>query len=144
MTRSLAAAAAAVLVLGAALGGCDVQDPGMPADASWHKFCAVQGALYTDLGLPDGTAPETEDKARSLRDWAREMEETGTPEGIPDNARAGLEVMVEELRDVEAADLERETPFAGVSRRAWQDVEAYSTYVSDECAAVLPGRAELR
>lgn len=104
-------AAGTTLIALAACGGPKGADA--PTDASVDDFCAVIG----DLDL-NGDASDLVDA----------LSETGTPQGIPDDARAGFEVMIDEATAEEISDADQEK------------VSAFIGYVGEECgAAGLPG-----
>ena len=79
----------------AALSACGgPEGAAAPKDATVEDFCNVIGDL--DVSDPSGLVDD--------------MAETGTPEDIPDDARAGFEVMVDEATadDISAEDQEME------------------------------------
>ena len=135
MTR--AALPALALLAGAALAGCSA--PAAPTDASEEEFCDVQGTLFKDLQLEgDGPAPKSEDIVDSLHDWADEVEEVGTPEGIPADARAGFERVVELAHQAAPEDFdEDDTPSmpGEMSAEDKQQAEAFTLYVATTCGA---------
>lgn len=84
----------------AALSACGgPEGAAAPKDATVEDFCNVIGDL--DVSDPSGLVDD--------------MAETGTPEDIPDDARAGFEVMVDEATadDISAEDQEKVTAFVG-------------------------------
>ena len=110
-TRTRLALSSAVLLVGAVTTACGGGGSGAPADASEEEFCDAQSSLLEDLLPGDMTTPEmpsNEDMAQSVKDWGAEIEEVGTPEDIPDAARAGFEAIVEQAKDIDAADFDTE------------------------------------
>lgn len=96
--RALPLGAAVVLAL--ALGACG----GAPTEASKTEFCAAAAdqSWADDLGSdPDGDAI-----ADAFHEWGDELNDVGTPEGIPDDAREGFEITVDYLRHVEGDDFD--------------------------------------
>ncbi|WP_340540201.1 hypothetical protein [Nocardioides sp. GXZ039] len=78
----------ALLVL-TACGGPEGADA--PTDADVVDFCRVIGSIET-------SAPDT---------FAHDLFETGTPPGIPGDARAGFEVLVDEADADEISDADQ-------------------------------------
>ena len=118
MTRikRAAGAAGAAVLLTFSLTACG----GAPDDASKDDFCEV--ALN-----------ETGDDADAVNDWGDELEEVGTPEDIPDDARDGFELLVETAKDVDDDDLDNEELFEEFSDDEQDQFTAYSQYVSETC-----------
>ena len=121
------AAASAVL----ALGACG----GPPTDASRTEFCATatDQSWVESLGAdPDGDAI-----ADAVRGWGDDLQETGTPDGIPDDAREGFELTVDYLRHVDADDFEDLGAPAPVnddlSEEEQEKVTAFEEYVAETC-----------
>ncbi|TWH04708.1 hypothetical protein L615_001000000410 [Nocardioides sp. J9] len=135
--RPLAAAGAAVL-LALSLSACG--SDGAPTDASKADFCKV---------VNDEGGGEEAFEAASKGDWdklldllkeqADEVEEVGTPKGIPDDAREGFEIQLDAVKDIDAKDLEKavesqEDPFeAGLSDADKKKIEAYEEYENETC-----------
>jgi hypothetical protein len=130
----------AVLLVGAVTSACG--GGGAPSDASEKDFCAAQSSLVENL-LPDDLAdpemPSNEDMAKAVRDWGAEIEEVGTPEGIPDDARAGFEAVVEQANDIAASDFtmekleELEMGSADASAEVKEQAQAFSDYLTETC-----------
>lgn len=101
----LTAAGACLLAL-TACGGPEGAEA--PKDATVKDFCEVIGDL--DVSDPGKLADE--------------MVATGTPDGIPGDARAGFEVMIDEATadEIDAADQ--------------ANVDAFVAYVIDTCSGV--------
>lgn len=62
---------------------------GAPADASEQDFCDSFTGIVASLQA--GAADDVEAQVAQLKESVAELAETGTPEGIPDDARAGFE-----------------------------------------------------
>ena len=83
--------------------------------------------------------PSNEDMAQSVQDWGAEIEEVGTPEDIPDAARAGFEAIVEQAKDIDAADFdtekleELEMGGADASAEVKEQAQAFSDYLTETC-----------
>ena len=141
-TRTRLALSSAVLLVGAVTTACGGGGSGAPADASEEEFCDAQSSLLEDLLPEDMTTPEmpsNEDMAQSVQDWGAEIEEVGTPEDIPDAARAGFEAVVEQAKDIDPADFdtekleELEMGGADASAEVKEQAQAFSDYLTETC-----------
>ena len=130
MTRILLPAAVAATTL-LALTGCG----GAPTDASKSEFCAVAVDRSWAEELP-GDA-DGEQIVDGFASWAEDLEEVGTPKGMPGDARKGFEVTVDYLGDLDPDDFEDLGDAAEVtddlSGDEQDDVEAFNTYVTETC-----------
>lgn len=127
MRRVLAGAS---LVLAAAfLTSCGGDDPSdAPDDASTEDFCeAFEG------GPTDGEPSEDD-----LQEWADELSDAGTPEGIDDDAREGFELFVEALQDVDPDDFGPDSDLNDIfdDEDDAAKVTAFLTYYGTECADI--------
>ena len=132
----------AVLLVGAVTTACGDGGGGAPSDASEEDFCAAHSSLVENL-LPDDRAnpemPSKEDMAKAVQDWGAEIEEVGTPEAIPDDARAGFEAVVEQAKDIDASDFtmekleELELGGADASAEVKEQAQAFSDYLTETC-----------
>lgn len=114
---------AAGLVLGAALlAAC-----GPPKDASTNDFCDVVEDFPTSFNQAE------------MDDYLEDLEETGTPEDIPDEAREGFELSIELLEAIDfdaddqdiADDIqERRDDLSGDEQEALQ---AFDDYQAETC-----------
>ncbi|WP_435768975.1 hypothetical protein [Nocardioides sp. SYSU DS0651] len=136
LKRPLAAAGAAAL-LALSLTACG---GGAPTDASKEDFCAVVDSASTDEEFGEAFADEDYDKiAELLQEQAEEVEEVGTPEDIPDDAREGFEITVEAAKEVSGDDIEKafkeEDENLGLefSDDEQKKVEAYDEYETETC-----------
>lgn len=136
LKRPLAAAGAAVL-LALSLSACG----GSPTDASVKDYCEATQGNSNDEEFTKALEDEDWDKIRDLvQEQADEVEEVGTPEDIPDDAREGFELQIEQAGDLSADDIEKafkdqENPFeADLSKDEKKKIEAYTKYESKTCA----------
>lgn len=142
--RARLALTSTVLLVGVATSACG--GGGALADASEKDFCDTQSSLFDDL-LPEDMAnpelPSNEEMARAVKDWGRELEEIGTPDGISDDARAGFEQLVEQAREIDATDFtidqleELEQGGADASEAAQREAEAFADYLTKTCGNPL-------
>jgi hypothetical protein len=133
--------AGAVLLVGAVSSACG-GGSGAPSDASEDGFCEAANSLMSDL-LPEdmGTPelPSDEDMAQAVKDWGSRMEEVGTPEDIPDDARKGFEAVVDQAKEIDAADFsmekleELEKGGADASQEVEEQADAFGDYLTETC-----------
>lgn len=69
-----------------------------PEDASKDDFCKAMAAS------PSEDKPSQDD----VDEWIDKLEETGTPDDIPDDARKGFETFVDVIGDLDMDDSEKE------------------------------------
>lgn len=116
--------AAGLILMGGALAGCGGSD-GAPTDASEGDFCNAYIEAST-IGGEDATG-------KDLKDWAEDLEKTGTPESISDDERKGFELLVKWATDVDedakAADIED----PDMSESEEKNFDAFGEYVSTTC-----------
>lgn len=118
MGRSTVSAAALVAVM--ALAGCGSDPHAAPRSASVAEFCAAGYQFSQAQGLHDGL-----EAARKLRD-------TGTPRGIPADARRGFEVVVALVAGAkDRRDLQQR--YGRLSERQKKGVEALDGYITKTC-----------
>ncbi|TYL55400.1 hypothetical protein FXB39_03395 [Nocardioides sp. BGMRC 2183] len=141
--RPLIATGAAV-IMGLSLSACGGD---APTDASEAEFCdvAMDQSWYEDLGEDD-----YEGFVDAAKDYAERLEEVGTPEGIPDDAREGFEISVDTAKDLDAGEIEdavkeaQEAAEAGeeapedpleaeLSDEEADNLEAFNTYAAETC-----------
>ena len=130
----------AVLLVGAVTTACG--GGGAPTDASEKDFCETQSSLLADLMPDDMTNPELpsdEAMAKAVKDWGRELEQVGTPEDIPEDARKGFDAVVEQAKDIDTSDFsiekleELESGGKDASQEVQDQAEAFSDYLTETC-----------
>ena len=131
----------AVLLVGAVASACG-GGSSAPSDASRDGFCEAANSLMSDLVPEDLTTPELpsdEDMAQAVKDWGSRMEEVGTPEDIPDDARKGFEAVVEQAEEIDAADFSMENledlekGGADASKEVEEQADAFGDYLTETC-----------
>jgi len=146
-SRTRLAVSAAVLLVGAATSACGGGvGGGAPTDASEEDFCQTQSSLLEDL-MPDDMAdpelPSDEQMATAVKDWAKELEEVGTPDDISDDARKGFEAVVEQANDIDASDFsieqleELEAGGKDASAEARKQADAFEKDLTETCGNPL-------
>jgi len=133
-------AASLVLVAGGAVGcGDDSSGGSSKADggsadkgASTEDFCGAFQAFADDL--QDVTGQE-ENLGEILKKAAQRIEDVGTPDGIPDDAKEGLELTLEAIQglpdNASAQDLSTlEDDFSEADQKK---VDAFSDYLDKTC-----------
>jgi hypothetical protein len=133
-----------VLVMGGLVGcgGSDSSDgdsgdsAAMPTDASKDEFCANFQGLAEDLAKQDPTKDPSA-AVQTLKDAVGKMRETGTPDGIPDDARHGLQVTLDAIsslpEDAKAGDISGLEDQLSKDERA--DADAFDSYLGNECGS---------
>ena len=130
-------AAAVALASGDDKRGGDQRSSGS-GDASVAEFCDAYSSLATRMldGIDLTGSPEeqSESAVSVLQDWAVALEEIGAPEGMPDEARDGLELLVETASELDPGDLTNlsdleslEEDFSDAEKEAAQALEDYTT-----------------
>lgn len=146
--RTRLALSGAVLVVGALASACGSGDGGgdgggPPADAGKDEFCSTQTSLFEDLMGDMTEMPSNEEMATAVKDWAKKLEDVGTPAGIPADARAGFEDLIEQARDIDAGDFdidkldELASGGSGASEEAQKQATAFSEYLTTTCGNPL-------
>jgi hypothetical protein len=108
----------AALLAGAVLAGCG--STGIPTDASLKDFCKAGERFSSVTKFDDGV------KA------ADKLHDTGTPKGIPADARAGFELVVRMVtRAKDQTDLE--ASYNKLTENQKTSVNALDTYLTKSC-----------
>ena len=122
---------AASLVL---VGGTATACGGAPTDASEKDFCASFTKINEAIGATDGEKP-TKDQIKDVKDAVKDLEDTGTPEGISDDAREGFEIFTEAVSDIDddadAEDLDDLEEFSDDEQKKF---DAFGEYVGKTCS----------
>ena len=125
-------AATLVLVAGTTVG-CGGSD-GPPADASKGDFCGNFEDIGKDLGKLGADAKDS-DIVKAIKDAGQKLEDTGTPSGIPDDARTGFELEVKKIGELDdnASKDDIDKLDSGLDDAEQKQVDAFNTYVDDTC-----------
>lgn len=141
MTVMRTLAGSATMVLALSLSACGGGGSGAPDDASAEEFCGAYNSLFEHMSDvdPEASADErAEAGVEMMKDWAKEMEDTGTPEDMSDEAREGFELIVDTASDIDADDLENLEDMEGEFSGDEQDAaKAFQTYVGENCDSPL-------
>lgn len=136
--------ASAVLLIGAVTTACggDGGGGGAPTDASEKDFCQTQTSLFQDLLPGDMSNPEVpsdEEMAKAVKNWGTKLDEVGTPENIPDDARKGFEAVVKQAGEIDPADFSIDNldqlaaGAADASAEVKKQAQAFSDYLTTTC-----------
>lgn len=119
--RHVLTGAAMILVVGttAACGG------GAPTDASKEDFCEAYSAI-DDIN-EDSTGED-------LQDYAKDLDDVGTPDDMSDEERDGFEVYVDTLKDVDGDKKVTDLDEPELSDEEDKQGEAFTEYATDKCA----------
>ena len=135
------AAASLILVAGGAVG-CGATTAAVTVAATADKG-AVEGRLLRRVpGLlrrpPARSTGEEEDLGEILKKAAKKIEDVGTPEDIPDDAKDGLEVTLDAIEDL--PDDASAEDMAGLESELSEDdkkkIDAFSDYLDKTCPDV--------
>ena len=135
--KSALLAASLVLVSGTALGCSGGGGGGAPTDASEEDYCASYQSLFDDMStMADATDEEI---IAQIKDRATTMEETGTPEDMPEDARAGFETTVSLINDLDddAQQEDFEKIDEDLTDEETAQVDEFDTYTTDTCGSPL-------
>lgn len=124
-------AASLVLVAGTTVGCAG----GPPTDASTADFCGTFDD-FNASAMDLGEDPDPADVVEALKDVATELEEVGTPEDIPEDARAGFELVVETIQELpedasqeDIAELDKD-----FTDEQNDQSDAFDDYLSETCS----------
>lgn len=128
---SLVLVASSVAACGGGGGG------GAPSAASEEEFCDTFNSLFTDMSSMSQS--EQDEVVQKIKDWGEEMEEVGTPEDIPDDARDGFETSIELIGelDEDATTEDFEKLGDDLSKDEEDAVDAFDTYTTDTCGSPM-------
>lgn len=137
--RPLAAVGAAAL-LALSLTACGGSSA--PSDASVEDFCkAVKAETGGEEIAKAAEAKDYDKVADLLKERVEGIEEVGTPEDIPDDAREGFEIQVDAASDISGDDIKKayedqgSDPFeTDLSDDEKDKVKAYTEYESETCS----------
>ncbi len=124
---------ASLVLVGASAVGCS---GGAPTDASEDDFCTSLTSLASKLGsLADASQKDAID---SIKAWAKDLEKVGTPEKMPDEAREGFELMIEEVaaldEDGTTEDFQKLDDDLSASEK--KATAAFEKYAADTCGGM--------
>lgn len=130
-SRTLAAAGALVLLGSMTACGDDAGDA--PESASKEDFCGAVGEVFGGSGV--GEDASTEDQIKALKDAVENLADVGTPEGIPDDARNGFEILVDITSEAEddMSEDELDKLGEGLDSDDEKDLEAFLNYSMETC-----------
>ncbi|NYD57114.1 hypothetical protein BKA08_001352 [Nocardioides marinisabuli] len=124
--RPLAGVAGLALVLGGA-AACGSDEPSAaPEDASQEDFCQVYADIESDGG----------EDLDSVKEAVEQLIEVGTPDDIPDEARAGFETLGELVREADD-ETDLETLGEDLGPEVQGSFVAFLGYVTETCADEL-------
>ncbi|GHJ60832.1 hypothetical protein NOK12_33500 [Nocardioides sp. OK12] len=124
--RPLAGVAGLALVLGGA-AACSSDEPSAaPEDASQEDFCQVYADIESDGG----------EDLDSVKEAVGRLVEVGTPDDIPDEARAGFETLGELVREADD-ETDLETLGEDLGPEVQGSFVAFLGYVTETCADEL-------
>lgn len=135
---------AGLVLVGSGLVGCSGDDSGgasgAPEDASMSDFCAAFNGLFDQVLSQASPGADSAAMARALRSWAEDIEKVGTPPEMPDDARHGFELFVDQARKIDehASLQDLEKLGEGLSEADRADGQAFNDWTRDNCPLDLP------
>jgi hypothetical protein len=123
------------LVAGTAAGcGGGAAPADAPADASREDFCGVFDEFLKDV-RELGEDAETADQVKALKDTGERLEEVGTPEDMPEDARQGFELTVQAIAELpdDATDKELDQVQEDFSEEEQEQSDAFDEYLAEAC-----------
>ena len=139
------AAAAASLALVASLTACGGDSGGgsgssAPDDASLDDFCTAFNGLFDTVMSAATSGGDTSGMIAALKKWAADIEDVGTPADMPDDARHGFELFVDQAKklDENATLQDLENLGGDLSSGDQADGEAFSEWTTKNCPLDLP------
>jgi hypothetical protein len=128
------AAASLVLVAGGAVGcgNDDGGDAGSDEGVSKDDFCGAFQAFYDDFQDVTG---EEDNLGEILKKAAKQIEDAGTPDDIPDDAKEGLQLTLDAIDDLpDDASAEDMAGLEGdLTDEQKKKVDAFSDYLEKTC-----------
>jgi len=133
------------LALAAALTACGGGDDGdsgagdAPDDASTSDFCDGFNALFEKV-IAKAASGDSEAMISALKDWAGDMEDIGTPSDMPEDARNGFELFLEQAEELDENATLDDLQNLGddLSEADQADGEAFGTWTEEHCPLDLP------
>jgi hypothetical protein len=126
-----------------ACGGSDGGDGGSgasaPDDASTSDFCDGFNTLF-DKVIAQATTGDSSAMITALKDWAGDMEDIGTPSDMPDDARHGFELFIDQAKDLDEDATLDDLQNLGddLSEGDQADGEAFSDWTTKNCPLDIP------
>lgn len=144
--RTTLAVAAMALTLGT-LAGCGGDDGGSsaPDNASQDDFCESYATLFTEI-MAQAMSDDPTVAVKAIKEWAANMEDVGTPEDMPDEARDGFEVFIDAARDLpDDATLEDLEGLGDDLSESDQEAgDAFGDWATETCGdALMPDLSDL-
>ena len=113
---------AGVVLMVGVLTGCGGDAPDdAPEEASKKDFCGA----FQKLG-------ESGDDFDKSKEAFKDLEDTGTPDDMPDDARAGFELIIDIADEADSSE-DAEKKVEDLSKDEQKEVEAFSTYTVKKC-----------
>ncbi|WP_296604940.1 hypothetical protein [Nocardioides sp.] len=132
------------LALAASMTACGGSDDGgagssAPDNASTSDFCDGFNGLFEKV-LAQGASGDSSAMITALKDWAGDMEDIGTPSDMPDDARNGFELFIDQAKDLDEDATLDDLQNLGddLSESDQADGEAFAGWTEKNCPLDLP------
>lgn len=126
-------AASLALIAGAAAGcGSSGSDS---SGASTSEFCDGFATFQKDLQGSVTAGSDPADIVKAVKGSAQKLEDTGTPEGIPADAKEGFQISLDTIANVPDDATEEDFSKLGnsISDADKAKTDAFDSYLSDTC-----------
>jgi hypothetical protein len=125
--------AAGLVLVATSLSGCGGGSGAPGASASTADFCDAYNSLYTAFASADPNDDASAIKA--LKDWAKRMQDVGTPDGIPADAGRGLELIIRTAAEIDdnATKQQLDDLSSSFTPAQQQDGDAFDAWANDTC-----------
>jgi hypothetical protein len=130
---TLASLSLVAVLSGCGGGGGDAADAA--SDATREDYCSAFASQFETLSTL--AADDREAAVEASRDWAEELQRSGTPEDMPQEARRGYEAFVDELAALDADSSMEELENVGQDEE--EAVGAFVDYSLRTCPEALSG-----
>jgi hypothetical protein len=144
LSRTGSGIAGLALVIGS-LTGCGGDDGGGGGSsasdhASKEDFCEAFNGFF-DKVVSKAADADSADLIAALKEWAADIEDVGTPDEMPEDARNGFELFIDQAKDIDDGATLEDLQNLGqdLSEDDQEDGEAFSTWTTDNCPLDIPG-----
>lgn len=134
-------AASLALVAGAAAGcGGSSSDSSTSSGASESEFCDGFATFRTDLQGSVTAGSDPADIVKAVKGSAQKLEGTGTPDGIPADAKEGFQISLDTIANVPDDATAQDFSKLGdsLSKADQAKADAFDSYLSDTCPDLQP------
>ena len=135
--RKSAGALAATLLVAGLVAGCGSDDEkkseGSAATPTTEEFCTAYNSLFDSITA--GEQPSDAEAVKALKDWASSLESAGIPDGMPEDAQRGEEVVISTIGSLadDATTEDIQAVGSDLSTEDEADSTAFGAYAQKSC-----------